>query len=115
MKTLKQLEAAPRNLILYVWGLLGAIVDDYALITLTIFAVLLGLVTTALIAATAWFGLYFLLRLVANLADVTALHARTVGQTQAQQAQATMQVAAALARLNPPEPSEDEYPGHTLQ
>lgn len=98
MNTLKQLEAAPRNLILYAWGLLGAMVDDYALVTLTIFAVLLGFLTTALIAATAFFGLYFLLRLVANVADVIGLNARTQGQV----ANANMQIAAALARRGTP-------------
>lgn len=99
MNTLKQLEAAPRNLILYAWGLVGAVVDDYALVTLLIFAVLLGFLTTALIAAAAFFGLYFLLRLVANIADVIDRHARITAQANMQTA-AAISNAAALATGN---------------
>lgn len=91
MNTLKQLESAPRNLVMYFWALLGAVVDDFTLITLLIFAVLLGFATSVLIAATAFFGLYFVLRLVANLADVIGFHANSTAQSNAAVAHAIAQ------------------------
>lgn len=89
MNTLKQLENAPRNIITYFWGLLGAIVDDYALITLMIFCVLLGFtVGSILIPLTVFFGLYFLLKLTANIAEVIGYHANSTAQSNMQVAQA---------------------------
>jgi uncharacterized protein YacL len=88
----KVLVDAPGHLLGYVLGLIVAVLDDYTLITLVIACALLGFVTSILIACTAFFGAYFVLRLVANLADVVSYHARTT-------AQATMQVAGATAQL----------------
>lgn len=92
MNTLKQLEDAPKNIVLYFVGLLGAIVDDYALITLVIACVLLGFALgSILIPLTVFFGAYFVLRLVGNMSEVIGYHARMT-------AQATMQIAAAQAQ-----------------
>jgi type IV secretory pathway VirB6-like protein len=103
MNLLQQLENAPKNLVLYVLGLIGAVVDDYSLVTLLIFCVLLGFVLDSiLIPATAFFGLYFLLRLVNNLAEGIGLHAQATHQSGQMQAQSTMQIAAALAQFHPP-------------
>lgn len=100
MNVLQQLENSPRNLITYAIGLVGAVVDDYALITLTIASVLLGFtVGSVLIGATAFFGAYFVLRLVVSMVEAISLHAQTQNQT----AQATMQIAAALAQFHPPQ------------
>jgi hypothetical protein len=105
MNFLKQLENAPRNLILYTLGLVGGVVDDYTLITLTAFSVLLGFaVGSVLIGLTAFFGGYFLLRMVSHITDVIGYHARVQGQN----AQATMQVAAALAQFRSPETQTPE-------
>lgn len=99
MDTLRAIEHAPGHLVQYLWGLLGAILDDFAMITLTIFVVLLGLLTSSvLIAATAFFGSYFVLRLVSNVAESIGYTSRSINQGQQMQAQATMQVAAALTR-----------------
>lgn len=99
MNFVKQLENAPRNLVLYVLGLVGAIVDDYTLVTLTVFCVLLGFVLhSVLIPAATFFGLYFLMRLVMNMAEAVAANAHA----KAQNAQATLQVAAALAQFRTP-------------
>jgi predicted PurR-regulated permease PerM len=78
MNLLKQLENAPKNLVLYVLGLVGAVVDDYTLVTLTIFCVLLGFVLSAvLIPITAFFGLYFVTRLVDHIAQAIVASGRT--------------------------------------
>jgi hypothetical protein len=91
------------HLISYAVGLLAALVDDYTLITLLIFCVLLGVVVeSALIPATAFFGLYFLMRLAANVADAIGF----VGKSVNNHAQATLQIAAATARLNPPQEAQ---------
>jgi hypothetical protein len=84
VNTFKQLENAPRNLVFYVLGLLGAIVDDYTLVTLTVFCVLLGFVLgSVLIPFTTFFGLYFVMRLVDHLVrailQVAASIARSPG------------------------------------
>lgn len=120
MNIVKQLEGAPRNLILYALGLIGAVVDDYTLVTLTIFCVLLGFaVGSVLIAAAAFFGLYFVLRLVLGIQEIVGAHAaevRRLASVHQTQANATHQIAAAIAqntsheRDNPP-PSLDSYPG----
>jgi hypothetical protein len=90
---------APGHLIRYVGGLIVLLLGDYVVITLAIFSVLLGFaVGSALIGATAFYGGFFLLRLVGNVADAIGF----IGQCVNNQAQATMQVAAAQARLNPP-------------
>lgn len=114
----KALVDAPGHAIRYVGGMIIALLGDYTLITLLIFVTLLGFaVSSWLIAATAFFGLYFLLRLVASLTDVIGYHANTTAQTAANvgraRAQSTMQVAAALAQFHPPqEQSEaEETPG----
>jgi hypothetical protein len=102
MNTLKQLEDAPKNIVLYFVGLLGAVVDDYALMTLVIFCVLLGFITgSVLIPLATFFGAYFVLRLVANIADVIGFNARAIYQAADQQAHATAQVAAALSQPRP--------------
>jgi predicted cation transporter len=105
MNPLKQLEAAPRNLILYFLGLLGAVVDDYTLVTLTLFCVLLGFtVSSALIGLVAFFGGYFLLRLTANVSEAIGANA----QAKTQNAQATMQIAAAIVQNTPQTPQAPE-------
>lgn len=104
MNILKQLENAPRNIVLYFLGLIGAVVDDYTLVTLTIFCVLLGFVLSAvLIPITVFFGGYFLLRMVKNVSDVIGTHAQATFQGSQVEAQSTMQVAAALAQFHPPQ------------
>lgn len=101
MNILKQLENAPKNLVLYVLGLLGGVVDDYTLVTLAAFAALLGVVVgSLLIGLTAFFGGYFILRVVANLAEVIGFHANRTAAAQEQVAQTNMQVAAAIAQFN---------------
>lgn len=103
MNVLQQLENAPKNLILYAIGLVGAVVDDYALVTLAIFCVLLGLILSAvLIPLAAFFGLYFLMRLVSNLAEAIGAHAQATHAAGMAQAQATMQVAGTLAQQKTP-------------
>lgn len=104
MKTLRVLERFPRHFIEYLWGLLGAVLDDYALMTLAIFAVLLGFVTSVFIAGAAFFGGYFLVRLTNTIAEGIGYHARTTAQATAQ---SNMQIAAALARLNPPHDAQE--------
>lgn len=95
------------HLLGYVTGLVAALVDDYTLITLLIFVTLLGfLVSSVLIAATAFFGLYFLLRLVSHVAEGIGFTANSIGGATNRQAQATMQVAAALAQFHPPQDQE---------
>lgn len=87
------------HLIGYVFGLLAALVDDYTLITLAIFVGLLGWLTgSVLIAATAFFGLYFLMRLVNFIGEGLAWHGQAAAEAGRQQAQATMQIAAAIAQ-----------------
>ena len=104
MKFVQQLEAAPKNLVLYFLGLAGAVLDDYTLITLAVFSGLVGAITrSVLIPLATFFGLYFVLRLVANIADVIGFHANSTGTGHHQQAQATLQVAAALAQFHPPQ------------
>lgn len=89
----------PGHLIGYVVGLIIALLGDYTLITLTIFVGLLGLLTSSvLIAATTFFGLFFLFRLVDYLSDGIRYTSRSINQGQQMQAQATMQVAAALTK-----------------
>lgn len=103
MNILKQLENAPRNLILYVLGLIGGVVDDYTLVTLTAFAALVGVVVgSILIGLTVFFGGYFVLRLVAHLAEAISLNARAQHQAAYEHAHATTQVAAAIAQFNVP-------------
>jgi hypothetical protein len=71
----KQLENAPKNLVLYALGLVGAVVDDYALVTLLIFCVLLGFVLgSILIPATVFFGAYFVLRMVVAIVNSITAH-----------------------------------------
>lgn len=95
----KALVDAPGHLFGYVVGLVIALLGDFTLITLAIFAVLLALATgSALIAATAFFGFYFLMRLVAHLAEGIRYHAGASAQGAQQQAQATMQIAGVLAQ-----------------
>jgi hypothetical protein len=66
----KALVDAPGHLIRYIGGLIVLLLGDYVIITLTIFSVLLGFaVGSWLIGATAFYGGFFLLRLVANIAD----------------------------------------------
>jgi uncharacterized membrane protein YagU involved in acid resistance len=94
----QQLENAPKNLVLYVLGLIGAVVDDYTLITLLIFCVLLGFILHAvLIPLAVFFGAFFVLRLVSNVAESIGHHAKATAQT-------NMQVAAAIAQLAPSSP-----------
>jgi hypothetical protein len=100
----KALVDAPGHLFGYVIGLIIALLGDYTLITLTIFVVLLGLLTgSILIAATTFFGLFFVFRLVVYLSDGLRYHADLNRLSGNQQAQATMQVAAALAQFHPPQ------------
>jgi hypothetical protein len=90
----QQLENAPKNLVLYVLGLIGAVVDDYTLVTLLIFCMLLGFILHAvLIPVAVFFGAYFVLRLVNNVTEGIGHHARATAQT-------NMQVAAAIAQLS---------------
>jgi len=111
----KQLENAPKNLVLYVLGLVGAVVDDYTLVTLTIFCVLLGFILDAvLIPAAVFFGLYFVLRLVNALADTGYRLAQATFEGSRTEAQSTMQVAAALAQFRPPVQQEEAPPGFEL-
>ena len=105
MSVLQQLENAPKNLVVYVVSLLGAVLDDYALVTLLIFSVLRGFVTSPLIAATAFFGAYFIMRLVNNLAEGLGNLAQATGQS-------NMQVAAAIAQAT--RPSGTVVEGDTL-
>lgn len=63
------LSNAPAHFVTYVVGLVVAILDDYTLMTLTIFAVLLGFLTSVLVAVAAFFGAYFVMRLVSNIAE----------------------------------------------
>lgn len=85
MNTLRALEKFPGHFVGYLWGLLGAMLDDYALITLVIFVVLLGFaVGSALIATAAFFGAYFLLRLVINVAEAIGYHAYVTARAQTQ-------------------------------
>lgn len=98
----KALVDAPGHLLRFVGGLIIALLSDYSLITLLIFVTLLGLVVeSVLIAATAFFGLYFLVRLVVNIADVIAYHAKTVGSS-------NMQIAAVLAQFRTDAQSTEE-------
>ena len=98
MNLLQQLENAPKNIVLYVLGLVGAVVDDYALLTLTIFVVLLGFVLgSVLIPAAVFFGAYFVMRMVMSVTQVLSNQAEAI----LRQAQATMQVATALYQANP--------------
>lgn len=91
MNILKQLENSPRNLILYTLGLIGGVVDDYTLITLAIFSALLGVVVgSVLIGLTAFFGGYFVLRMVLHLAETIAFHARATLDGHRFVAQATL-------------------------
>lgn len=109
MNFVKQLENAPKNLVLYTLGLIGAVVDDYALITLAIFCVLLGFVLDAvLIPLTAFFGAYFVMRIAVNLVESILLLANATASGARNQAQATMQVAAALAQSHPPDQADPD-------
>jgi hypothetical protein len=108
MNFLQQLENAPKNLVLYVLGLVGAVVDDYSLVTLLIFCVLLGFVLNSiLIPATAFFGLYFVLRLVNNIAEGIGHHAEATFEAGRAEAQSTMQIAASLAQFHLPVAQEE--------
>lgn len=110
MNLLQQLENAPKNLVLYVLGLVGAIVDDYTLVTLTIACVLLGfLLGSVLIPATAFFASYFVLRLVSNVAEVIGTHAQATHAAGMGQAQATTQIAAALAQFHAQEKAPEGF------
>lgn len=113
MNLLQQLENAPKNLVLYVLGMIGAVVDDYTLVTLTILCVLLGFILgSILIPLAVFFGGYFVLRLVSNVAAAIGHHAQATAQSNAQVAQATVQIAAALAQFRPPTAqSQEETPG----
>lgn len=98
---------APGHLVRYVGGLIVALLGDYSLITLLIFVVLLGVATgSVLIAVTTFFGAYFVLRLVGNVADVIGYHAERTGSSIMQVAGATAQLGMAVERLNPPLVSE---------
>ena len=95
---------APGHLIRYVGGLIVLLLGDYVIITLTIFSVLLGFaVGSWLIGATAFYGGFFLLRLVANVADAIGL----VGRATANQSMAVNQVAAVLHQANSPSPAQE--------
>jgi hypothetical protein len=99
MNILQQLENAPKNIVLYLLGLVGGAVDDYTLLTLTIFCILLGFITgSILIPLATFFGGYFLVRLVGNLAEVIGFHARSTIDGQRFIAQSNMQVAGAIAQ-----------------
>jgi len=92
MNFLQQLENAPKNLVLYVLGLIGSTLDDYTLITLAIFCVLLGFILGAvLIPIAVFFGGYWLMRLVNHIAQAVSQHAGATAQT-------NMQIAAAIAQ-----------------
>lgn len=99
----KALVDAPGHAIRYVGGLIIALLGDYTLITLVIFVVLLGLVThSVLIPAAVFFGAYFLLRVVSNVAEAIGYHANQTAAAQARnaqvQSQAIMQVAGVMAQ-----------------
>jgi hypothetical protein len=100
---LQQLESAPKNIVVYLVSLPVAILTDYALLTLAIACVLLGIVVgSALIGAMAFFGAYFIMRLVNNLAEGLGSLAQATGQS-------NMQVAAAIAQATqPPSPPIQE-------
>ena len=99
----KALVDAPGHIVRYVGGLIVALLGDYTLITLLIFVGLLGwLLGSVLIAATTFFGAYFVLRLVANLAESIGFHANQTRLAGNQQAQSNMQIAAALAQFRTP-------------
>jgi hypothetical protein len=109
MNILKQLENAPRNLILYVLGLIGGVVDDYTLVTLTAFAALVGVIVgSILIGLAVFFGGYFVLRVVSNVAEVIGFHANRTAAAQEQVAQTNMQVAAAIAQFNVPNQAQGQ-------
>jgi hypothetical protein len=96
MNFLQQLEDAPKNLVLYVLGLIGSTVDDYTLVTLTIFCVVLGFILHAiLIPLAVYFGGYFVMRLVNHIAIAMSQHAQATAQT-------NMQIAGAIAQHNQP-------------
>lgn len=98
----KALVDAPTYLLRYVGGLIIAILRDYSLITLLIFVVLLGLLLhSVLIPATAFFGLYFFLRVAVNITEGIMYHANQTAQSTMQHAGATAQLGMAVERLNP--------------
>jgi hypothetical protein len=100
---------APGHLIRYIGGLIVLLLGDYVIITLAIFSVLLGFaVSSALIGAAAFYGGFFLMRLVANIADAIGF----VGRGMANQSMATNQIAAVLNadRLNASQISEQSDP-----
>lgn len=99
----KQLENAPKNLVLYVLGLIGAVVDDYVLVTLLVFCILLGFVlSSVLIPFTVFFGAYFVMRLVICIVDALVFNANATASAGHNQAQANLQIANALAQFHPP-------------
>jgi hypothetical protein len=75
------------HVINYFLGLVASCVDDYTLITLVIFTVLLGLTAdSALVALATFFGAYFLLRLIGHMANAITTHAQIIGQATVQAA-----------------------------
>jgi hypothetical protein len=104
---------APGHLIRYVGGLIVLLLGDYVIITLAIFAVLLGFaVGSWLIGAAAFYGGFFLMRLVGNIADAIGYLGSGVAgglHRQADVSQAQLQ-----AQMQPPKPADPISETHGL-